>query len=311
MFSNHPLARRLPTVLIVVGLVLISGCAPAERSKKVLLIGIDGVRTDILSVADTPNIDALADAGIYTDNAWTRPPTVSGPGWSNMLTGVWPEKHRVEGNDFAGNDYTSYPDFFTLIERVEPSIETVAVVDWLPLGGADSGGPVISDAIDTMIAIDGYETGYTLADERSVALAVEQLTIADPDVLFVYLGNTDMVGHDLGSLSDEYRLEIENADRHVGVLVDAVRGRVSFTDEDWLILISTDHGRRDDGGHGGDSEEERRIFFLASGPSVTDSAPHGDIHIVDVATTAMAHLGIPIDDEWDLDGRVVGLSPEG
>jgi len=289
----------------------ISGCAPAERSKKVLLIGIDGVRSDILSVADTPNIDALAGDGFYTDNAWTRPPTVSGPGWSSMLTGVWPDKHRVEGNDFTGNNYTTYPDFFTLIEQVEPSIETAAVVDWLPLGGEDSGGPVISEAIDTMIAIDGYLTGYTLSDERSVALAVEQLRISDPDVLFVYLGNTDVVGHESGSLSDEYRLEIENADRHVGVLVDAVRGRASFTNEDWLILISTDHGRRDDGGHGGDSEEERRIFFLASGSSVTDSAPHGDIHIVDVATTAMAHLGIAIDDEWDLDGRAVGLSPAG
>jgi hypothetical protein len=133
MVFDRSLVRRLPTVLIVVGLVLISGCAPAERSKKVLLIGIDGVRSDILSVADTPNIDALADDGFYTDSAWTRPPTVSGPGWSNMLTGVWPDKHRVEGNDFTGNNYTSYPDLFSLIERVEPSIETVAVVDWLPL----------------------------------------------------------------------------------------------------------------------------------------------------------------------------------
>jgi len=32
---------------------------------------------------------------------------------------------------------------------------------------------------------------------------------------------------------------------------------------------------------------------------------------VDVATTAMAHLGIEIDDEWDLDGRAVGFSPAG
>lgn len=311
MSFNHSPVRCLATVLFVVGLIVVSGCAPAERSKKVLLIGIDGVRTDILSAAETTNIDALAGDGFYTDNAWTRPPTVSGPGWSNMLTGVWPDKHRVEGNDFTGNNYASYPDFFTLVERVEPTVETAAVVDWLPLGGYDSGGPVISDAIDTMIAIDGYLTGYTLSDERSVALAVEQLETADPDVLFVYLGNTDVVGHESGSLSDEYRLAIEDADRHVGVLVEAVRGRASFTDEDWLVLISTDHGRRDDGGHGGESEKERRIFFLASGPSVTDSAPDGDIHIVDVATTAMAHLGIAINDEWDLDGRVVGLSPAG
>jgi predicted AlkP superfamily pyrophosphatase or phosphodiesterase len=294
--------------LAAVGIVLGSGCAPEVQSNKVLLIGIDGVRTDVLASANTPNIDKLAENGTYTDNAWTRPPTVSGPGWSNMLTGVWPDKHRVEGNDFTDNDYRSYPDFLTLVERAEPSFETFAVVNWLPLGGEDSGGPVISDEIDTMIAFDGYETGYTLADERAVALAVEHLTVSDPDLLFVYLGNTDMVGHESGSLSEDYRLEVENADRLVGVLVDAVRGRPSFRGEDWLILVSTDHGRRDDGGHGDDSEEERRIFFLASGSSVTGLEPDDAVQIVDVAPTALAHLGIPVDDGWDLDGRVVGLS---
>jgi predicted AlkP superfamily pyrophosphatase or phosphodiesterase len=308
VFFHQHKAGWLPKVLTAVGLVLSSGCVPEVQSKKVLLIGIDGVRTDILASANTPNIDKLAEDGFYTDNAWTRPPTVSGPGWSNMLTGVWPDKHLVEGNDFTGNDYDSYPDFLTLVEHSQPSFETFAVVNWLPLGGEDSGGPVISDAVDTMIAFDGYETGYTLADEQVVALAVEQLTDTDPDLIFVYLGNTDMVGHDFGSLSEEYRLEVENADRLVGLLVDAVRGRPSYSSEDWLILISTDHGRRDDGGHGGDSEEERRIFFLAAGPAVIGLAPDEEVQIVDVATTSLAHLGIPISAEWDLDGRVVGLS---
>jgi predicted AlkP superfamily pyrophosphatase or phosphodiesterase len=225
-----------------------------------------------------------------------------------MLTGVWPGKHRVIGNDFTGNDYRSYPDILTLIEQVEPSLETAAIVNWLPLGGEDSGGPLISDAVDTLIAFDGYETGYTLADEQAVALAVELLTGADPDLLFVYLGNADMVGHDFGSLSEEYRREMENADRLVGVLIDAVRGRPSYSEEDWLVLISTDHGRRDDGGHGGGSEEERRIFLLASGSSVAGLEPDAEVQIVDVPATALAHLGIPIDSEWDFDGRVVGLS---
>ena len=308
MFFHDCKARSLPLVPIVVCIVLCVGCAPEARSKKVLLIGIDGVRPDILASANTPNMDALTEDGFYTDNAWTRAPTVSGPGWSNMLTGVWPDKHRVEGNDFTANDYRSYPDFLTLVEQARPSLDTVAVVNWLPLGGEDSGGPVISDAVDTVIAFDGYETGYTLADERAVALAVEQLAGGDPDLLFVYLGNTDMVGHEFGSLSEEYRLEVEKADRLVGVLVDAVHARPRYAREDWLILISTDHGRRDDGGHGGDSEEERRIFFLASGSSVTGLKRGAGVQIVDVTTTAMAHLGVPIEDEWDLDGRVVGLS---
>ena len=63
--------------------------------KKVLLIGLDGVRVDILAQAHTPNIDALIANGTFSGEAQTRPPTVSGPGWSSMLTGVWGDKHKV------------------------------------------------------------------------------------------------------------------------------------------------------------------------------------------------------------------------
>ena len=38
---------------------------------KVLLIGLDGVRVDILREAHTPTIDSLIAAGAYTDDALT------------------------------------------------------------------------------------------------------------------------------------------------------------------------------------------------------------------------------------------------
>jgi hypothetical protein len=95
---------------------------------------------------------------------------------------------------------------------------------------------------------------------------------------------------------------------HVGRLVAAVRNRPTYDREDWLILVSTDHGHRDEGGHGGDSPEERTVFFLASGPSVTKGTLPDDVNIVDVAVTALAHLGITIDPAWHLDGRVSGLN---
>ncbi|MFQ5890564.1 MAG: nucleotide pyrophosphatase, partial [Gemmatimonadota bacterium] len=94
---------------------------------------------------------------------------------------------------------------------------------------------------------------------------------------------------------------------HVGRLVAALRSRPSFDDEDWLVLLSTDHGRNDAGAHGGTSPSERTIFFRASGPSVTPSRPACPPEIVDVAPTALAHLGIEIDPAWALDGKPVGL----
>jgi len=299
--------------------LLTGGCAPGERAApegapavealipKVLLIGVDGVRPDVLAEVATPNIDSLAGAGAFTATARTGMPSVSGPSWSSMLTGVWPEKHGVVDNDFGGKRYDLYPDFLTRIEQVRPELATFAVVDWKPLGAADDSMPTIGDGVDVKHVLDGYEVGWPEGDERSVALAVEHLATADPDALFVYLGNPDEVSHEHESIGQEYRDAIALADAQVGRLVAAVKARSTYAQEDWLVLVTTDHGRTADGGHGGDTPEERTIFFLAHGPSAVVGTPPDTVQIVDVAVTALAHLGIAADPAWGLDGRVVGI----
>jgi len=95
----------------------------------------------------------------------------------------------------------------------------------------------------------------------------------------------------------------------VGRLVAAVQARATYAREDWLILVSTDHGRTADGDHGGDTPEELAIFFLASGPSALAGTPPDTVYIVDVPVTALTHLGIAVDPAWNLDGKVVGIRP--
>ena len=284
-----------------------AAAAAAPLVPKVLLIGIDGVRPDVLAEVPTPSVDSLVATGSYTAHARTGLPSVSGPSWSSMLTGVWPEKHGVVDNDFTGKRYDLYPDFLTRIERIRPELATFAVVDWKPLGTAEDGMPTIGDGIDVKHVLDGYEVGWAEGDERSVALAVEHLASADPDALFVYLGNPDEVSHEHESIGLEYRDAIALADAHVGRLVAALRARTTYAQEDWLILVSTDHGRTSAGGHGGDTPEERAIFFLASGRAAVVGTPSDSVRIVDVPVTALAHLGIPADPAWGLDGRVVGI----
>ena len=289
----------------------VAACAEPgpQPTPKVLLIGIDGVRPDVLAEVPTPNIDALAASGWYTDRARTTTPSVSGPSWSSMLTGVWPEKHGVTNNDFTGRDYDTWPDFLTRVERERPELATFAAVDWLPLAELPDGGPVLSAEIDQRVVVDGYDLGWADADGEIASRAVLHLVEADPDAMFVYLGNPDETSHRHGSIGVEYRDAIALSDRHVGMLIDAVRARHHAHDEDWLVLISTDHGRREDGGHGGDSAEEMTIFVLASGlgGTATSGWPRpGPAHIVDVAPTALAHLGFEIDPAWALDGRPLG-----
>lgn len=271
------------------------------------MLGIDGVRPDRLADADTPTLDSLIARGAYSDRALTRPPTISGPGWSSMLIGVWSEKHGVLGNDFTTNAYPRYPDFLTRIEQVRPDLATLAIVDWPPLATTAAGGPLVSDRVDRKLLFDGDSLGYGPADSLSAARAADLLATSDVDAAFVYLGDVDEVGHAHGSFSPEYRAALETADGQVRQVLDGLRRRPRYDEEDWLVLVSTDHGRRDDGGHGGTSDLERTIFVLASGPSIRPGGFDTPPEIVDVAVTALAHLGIPADAGWGLDGHVIGL----
>ena len=306
-----PSARtlRLSTALLPICLsavLPVSATAQAGYDQRVLLIGIDGVRVDMLARAETPTLDSFAEAGFFSDEAKTRVRTVSGPGWSSMLTGVRTDKHGVDSNDFSGNRYTEWPDFLTRLEKEHPELGTFAVLDWPPLGTPDSGGPLISDAIDVKLNFDGETDGYGPADAESVEAAVEHLRTADVHAAFVYLGDPDVVSHETDSFSEEYRASIERADSQTAELLEALRARPGYDDEDWLILISTDHGRNDAGGHGGKSPSETTIFFLASGPAVSPGRTDCPPEIVDVAATALAHLGIVAQ---GLDGQPRGLGP--
>jgi predicted AlkP superfamily pyrophosphatase or phosphodiesterase len=297
------------TLLLVAGAC--QGPTPeVALTPKVLLIGWDGVRPDVLREVPTPVLDALAAAGTFSENAETARPTVSGPCWSSILTGVWPEKHGVVSNDFSSNRYERYPDLFTLMESVRPDLNTFAVGDWLPLVAEDAGGPLIGDQVDRKVVLNGYDLGWLEADSVSVEAALEEIQTGDPDMLFVYIGAPDEISHNIGGIGTEYRDAIAIADVHLGHLMDAIRGRDSFPQEDWLILVTTDHGRTEGGGHGGTSPEETTVFYLASGPSAQVGTPAESPASVDLVATAFAHLGVEVDPTWELDGQVVGLKRE-
>jgi arylsulfatase A-like enzyme len=122
----------------------------------------------------------------------------------------------------------------------------------------------------------------------------------------VYLGDPDVVSHETDSFSAEYRASIERADAQVAALLRALRERPRYAEENWLVLVSTDHGRNDAGGHGGRSPSETTIFFLAAGPAVSPGRTECPPEIVDVAATALAHMGLMVE---GLDGKPRGLGP--
>ena len=278
------------------------GCASPPETRKVLILGIDGVRPDALDFAETPHLDLLIKKGAFTDRAQALPAretggdTISGPGWSSMLTGVWADKHGVIDNKFAGKRFQDFPHFFCYLKDDQPAAFTASVATWGPIAEHIVAGADVN--------VDGE------SDEDTTTRAIQLLSDERLSALFVHLDDVDGAGHEhgYGPTVSPYLEAVKKADERIGRIVEALRARTTYDREDWLILSCTDHGGRGTGhGNGTDDPLKRTIFFLASGDNATRGRIEGPVHIVDVAATALAHLGVPLDPRWKLDGQPRGL----
>ncbi|HEY7090875.1 MAG TPA: sulfatase [Tepidisphaeraceae bacterium] len=105
--------RALPLVLL---LVLLPGTLHAQQPPRynVLFLISDDLRTECTcygGLAKTPNVDALAAAGVRFDRAYCQFPLCN-PSRSSMLTGRYPTSTGVLGNRTAFR--TAHPDWVTL-----------------------------------------------------------------------------------------------------------------------------------------------------------------------------------------------------
>ncbi|MEU8886814.1 alkaline phosphatase family protein [Streptomyces sp. NPDC048442] len=284
--------------------------APADVPKlphgtsrnKVLFVGMDGLRHDRIHAAKAPTFKSLMAQGTFATSLLYAPPlaqTSSGPGWSTVSTGVWPDKHGVVDNSFKGKNYAEYPGFLARLRQVRPDLSTFAAIDWKPL---DSEGTVTAGA-SAKIALDGDADGYVQHDATIAAAAESILRDQNPDVCFIYFGQSDIVGHNSGAMSPKYLEQIDLMDGYVGGMIAAIKGRKFYHRERWTIILTTDHGHADAGGHGAPSIEERRVFTLAQGPGVPVGAKPVNARHVDGVATVFHALGITPDPAWGLDGK--------
>lgn len=299
--------------IILTACTIAIACGLTAQDRKVLFIGIDGVRSDALIQANTPNMDALMENGLYTYDSWHLGVTVSGSSWSNMLTGVWEAKHGVTNNSYTGSNYNDFPYFPTRAKEVRPDLKAVQVVSWGPMSNN-----VYNDGWDQKL--------LPPTDDACLLVAINQLQDPNLDILFIHLDDVDATGHGNGFSPDvtPYMNQIEYVDGQVGQLLNALYSRPNYANEDWLILATTDHGGIGLG-HGGNSDEERAIWWVASGGGVANVEIVGgdpgsfamnnvDESLIaltpvltDIAVTALDHLLPDTDPEsvvaWNLDGK--------
>lgn len=303
------------------------GASNPYNGRRVLVVGIDGLHAGALKqqveTGHAPNIAGLVANGTVTWTAHaggtlggsTQQPTISGPGWTSIMTGMWTDRHHVVGNDSPAYNQPgttgSYlvdqaPHFGLRLDQAKPGTFVSSITSWNWIEDyLIAGQPTVVD-----YHTKGIGSSYALRDSDVTAKAVAHLGSADPDVLFLHFDQCDGAGHSYGfsPTVPNYMNAIEAVDGLIGNVLSAINARAGHTSENWLVILTSDHGGTTGGGHGGQSVEERTIPFIVSGGGVPVAVSTASPGQAAVPATLMRYLGVSIPSAWNLaeDGFVTG-----
>ena len=291
--------------------------AAPEKNPKTLFVIVDGIPADVIERVNTPGIDAVVASGSY-QRAYvggevglpTQSPTVSAVGYMSLLTGTWSNKHNVRANHGLEPNYAYWDIFRVAKHQAEPATtaifstwtdnRTILLGDGLPEAGGNK-FDVVADGfeVDPAFApdLDDVDRIQTI-DLHVTNVAVKSLVEVAPDLSWVYLQHTDDIGHRDGDGPSMDRA-VRWIDARVLELYSAVKAREQqAADEDWLVIVTTDHGRKSSDGesHGGQSERERTIWIASNTPRMVSPAERGAA-IVDIYPTIVAHMRFDVPDE--------------
>jgi predicted AlkP superfamily pyrophosphatase or phosphodiesterase len=264
-------------------------CKSVSKVRKVLIIGIDGCRTDAFLAAHIPVFDSLMAHGYVNLNCDRGPYTVSGPGWSTILHGVFPAKHGVTSNVFPTTNYAQYPDLFYYMRKFNPYFNLAAVHRW----------ERFTDIISNETSIQYHDN-----DLQVKTTAISLLNSCTPDVLFLHFEDVDAYGHSDGFSPNvwAYMYGIRLMGGHAADIMSAIEQRELNNNEEWLVFVVTDHGGVGKDHYAQDTVPETRfVFQIARLPNqsrvnvpVTDNT--------NIMPTILKYMGVPIDTAWRLDG---------
>lgn len=291
----------------------LAGCRhespPPDVPLNVLLISIDTTRADHLGCygrtdARTPNIDALAAAGVRFAHCATVAP-VTLPSHSSLMTATYPFVHGVRDN----GQFQLHAANQTLAETLSSAgYSTSAAVGAYVLDhvfGLNQGFGVYDD-VQVERKLTGPRTRRA-PTERSAeevcdaALALLRRSAGNTFFLFVHFFDPhqpDLAPERFATqIADPYLAELAYVDEQIGRLIAELR--TLRIDRRTLVVVTSDHGeargQHDEDTHGPFVyDTTMAIPLIINGPGL----PSGrvitqQVRIIDVAPTILERLGLP------------------
>lgn len=294
--------------------LLLNYFVQAQKKPKVVFIIADGIPADVIERVKPPALHKIVQNGEYhrayvggIKDTYKETPTISAPGYNDLLTGVWGYKHNVWDNNNQHPNY-NYASIFRLAKSQKNPITTAIFSTWTDnrtvlLGaGLEQTGKLPIDYV-----FDGYENDtirfphdpdskyINQIDELVISKADSVIRLNAPDLSWIYLEYTDDIGHRNGT-STEFDEGIKLLDTRLEKIAEAINYRETNFNENWLLLITTDHGRDSVTGHnhGGQTERERTTWIAINKKVTNTYWVKGNPAIVDIFPSIANFLNLEL-----------------
>ncbi len=253
----------------------------AGRTRRVLLVSIDGLDARYLRRADELGLKIPTLRRLMAEGAWARAgvigvyPTLTYPSHTTIVTGAWPARHRIYGNEVydpsdpranVGLWYAEAVRADTIWAAAERARLTTGLVSWPAAAGVGdwnvpefwAPGGTKQDALALTVKNSrpaSLPSEIMAADPRLLSLSTEdeqddmRTRIAEfvierkrPDVMLVHLFDLDHFQHDYGPFTPQAFALLEKSDAYLGRMLEAARraGTLSET----TVFVVSDHGFR-------------------------------------------------------------------
>ena len=254
------------------------------EENKVLLILVDGMRSDSLDACGHPYVAALRRESVSTPRARSVVPPVTLPCHMSLFHSVPPARHGVTTNVYVPQvrPLEGLCDYLARFGR-----RCAMFYSWEQL--RDLSRPA---SLSASLFLSGKDLGYGPATGPLVKSAMETMAQLAPDFVFLYLGEPDEVGHNEGWMSPAYLRSVRSA-------WDSIQQVLEQLPPSYTALVTADHGGHDRT-HGVDCPEDMTIpLFLRGGPFAPGAAAEDVVSLLDIAPTVAALLGLPPAKGWE------------
>lgn len=293
------------------------------KTRKVVYVVLDGIPADYIERVHPKYIYDIASQGGYARaytggeiGGYSQTPTISAIGYMNILTGTWMNKHNVDGNSNLKPNY-NYWSLFRIAKEQKKNYTTAIFSGWTDNRTVLIGeGKKETDYLKIDYVFDSYDNDKVNFPQKKDELQIFDIdsvvskAAADcirkdaPDLSWVYLWYTDSGFHIYGdgSFMDQY---VNKTDELVGQIWEAVKYREKHFDEEWMIIVTTDHGRGESGHHhGGQLARERSVWISTNCNQLNEQFRRPTLALVDILPSICRFMefDIPQDVAFEQDG---------